>query len=86
MEHQRVLIDTCVLIDYLRKQQKEKTVFYSLASKYVCLISSITQFELLIGTTDKNKKFIDKLMSQLIVLPLDSICVKLNWKPALPIC
>ncbi|GEM_PF-4389454 len=51
MERERLLIDTSILIDHLRKTQKDKTVFYLLSSQYDCLISAITEFEFSIGST-----------------------------------
>lgn len=32
MERERLLIDTSILIDHLRKTSKDKTIFYLLAS------------------------------------------------------
>ncbi len=75
MEHQRILVDTSVLIDHVRKKRKDKTVFFNLSLKYSCLISTITQFEFLVGANPKNVKFIQNLTTKLSVLPFDSKCV-----------
>ncbi|MCI0692351.1 type II toxin-antitoxin system VapC family toxin [candidate division KSB1 bacterium] len=76
MERERLLIDTSILIDHLRKTQKDKTVFYLLASQYDCLISAITEFEFSIGSTPSNRQFTEELLARLPVLPFDSACVK----------
>jgi predicted nucleic acid-binding protein len=76
MERERLLIDTSILIDHLRKTQKDKTLFYQLASQYDCLISAITEFEFSIGSTPQNRQFTEELLQRLPVLPFDSICVK----------
>ena len=75
MERERVLIDTSILIEHLRKQRKERTLFYQLAPHYDFIISSITEFEFLVGATPKNQTFIQTLLSVLPVLAFDSRCV-----------
>jgi len=76
MERERLLIDTSILIDHLRKTQKDKTVFYQLASRYDYLISAVTEFEFSIGSTPQNRPFTEELLAKLPVLPFDSTCVK----------
>jgi predicted nucleic acid-binding protein len=76
MERERLLIDTSILIDHLRKTQKDKTIFYQLASRYDCLISVITEFEFSIGSTPSNHQFTEELLTRLPALPFDSACVK----------
>jgi predicted nucleic acid-binding protein len=70
----RLLIDTSILIDHLRKPDKQKTVFYQLAPKYEFVISSVTEFEFSVGSTPRNEEFIDELLTNLPVLPFDSNC------------
>lgn len=77
MERERLLIDTSILIDHLRKTQKDKTVFYQRASQYDCLISAVTEFEFSIGSTPQNRRFTEELLVKLPVLPFDSTCVKI---------
>ncbi len=76
MERERLLIDTSILIDHLRKTQKDKTIFYQLASQYDYLISTITEFEFSIGSTPQNRQFTEELLARLPILPFDSTCVK----------
>lgn len=74
MANNRLLIDTSILIDHLRKPDKQKTVFYQLAPKYEFVISSFTEFEFSVGSTPRNQDFIQELLNNLPVLPFDSIC------------
>lgn len=76
MERECLLIDTSILIDHLRKTQKDKTIFYKLTLYYDFVISAITEFEFLIGSTDKNRQFTKELLESLPVLDFDSKCVK----------
>lgn len=76
MERERLLIDTSILIDHLRKTQKDKTLFYQFASQAHCLISAITEFEFSIGATPPNRQFTEALLARLEVLSFDSACVK----------
>jgi len=76
MERERILIDTSVLIDHLRKSKKESTILYKLSRSSVFFISSVTEFEFRVGSTLHNGEFIEKLLSKIHVLPFDSICVK----------
>jgi predicted nucleic acid-binding protein len=46
MENRRVLIDTGIVIDYLRKKNKENTKFVELFKAYDLCISVISVFEL----------------------------------------
>jgi len=41
------------------------------------LISAITQFEFLVGSTSQNLEFTEKLLALLPVLPFNSACVKI---------
>jgi len=56
MEFKEVLIDTTIIIDYLRKENKQNSLLIDIYDKYdkVC-ISSITVFEVLTGLNEKNK-------------------------------
>jgi len=76
MERERLLIDTSILIDHLRKSHKDKTIFYQLTFQYDYLISSMTEFEFSVGTTPRNRQFTEALLAQLPILPFDSACVK----------
>jgi len=65
-----ILIDTSVLIEYFRKQNKEKTYFYQLAGTYPALgISSLTKYEILVGSRQLQDAFWKKLLSTLVLFP-----------------
>ncbi|MFZ2658011.1 MAG: type II toxin-antitoxin system VapC family toxin [Victivallales bacterium] len=56
MEIKRILIDTSVIIDYLRRKNKEKSLFFTLVSDNQKLfISSVSVFELLAGADNQQK-------------------------------
>ena len=75
MEHTAILIDTSIVIDFIRKKEKDKTWFWVLMSDYECFISVISIFELYNGATDNSKKeSIDKIIKWLKVIPLDFAC------------
>lgn len=80
MESSPILIDTSVLIDYFRKKNKGKTFLYSLSLNYNFAISTITEFEFLVGLADKHLKFAYKLFRNFLILPSDSRCVKAATK------
>lgn len=75
MANEVILLDTGVLIDHIRSTKKDATLFYRLNEHYLLAISSITGFELLIGKTDKNKKFTDAMLSNLPILDFDQTCM-----------
>lgn len=76
MDRERVLIDTSILIDHLRKGNKDRTVFFRAAQRFDCLVSAITEFELRVGSTAANRDFIATLLDLTPVLPFDSACVR----------
>ncbi len=84
MERKRILVDTSILIDHLRKKRKDKTVFYKLVQDNDCLIPSITQFEFSIGSTSKNLEFTEQLLALLPVLPLIKLVYIVLWKSIVP--
>lgn len=68
MGHQRILIDTSILIDHFRKIQKNKTIFFQYSTRFNYVISSFTEFEFLIGSSPVNREYVEKLLSKLSVL------------------
>lgn len=70
-----ILLDSSVLIDFFRKKDKEKTLFYSLAKDYEVLsISSITYYEIGIGNRKSHFDYWEKLCENLRILPFDKGC------------
>ena len=57
MENRRILVDTTILIDFLRKKKKEKSLLWKLREEYSYIaISAISVFELFAGATDEQKE------------------------------
>ena len=69
----RLLIDTSIIIEHLRKQNKQKSILYNIASNYELYTSTIVEFELYIGTTDSQKRRdVQEILAWCTVLPLTS--------------
>ncbi|MBV6439005.1 MAG: Ribonuclease VapC10 [Saprospiraceae bacterium] len=65
-----VLIDTSVLIEYFRKQDKAKTFLYDLAGKHTEIyVSTIPKFEIWVGNRPHQSVFWQNLFSSLKTLP-----------------
>ncbi|MEM7538573.1 MAG: type II toxin-antitoxin system VapC family toxin [Chloroflexota bacterium] len=76
MDHNQILVDTSILIEHLRKKRKDQTTFFKATNQYECYISSVTEFEFAVGTTEQNRVFVKQLLAQLPVLPFDSVCAQ----------
>jgi predicted nucleic acid-binding protein len=77
MENAIVCLDTSVLIDYFRKQDKSKTLFYKLTEQYsVFVVSAITEYELYVGNSEGQNDFWNNFFAQITVLPFDTESVK----------
>jgi len=73
METKLICLDTSVLIDYYRKKDKSKSLFYKLTERYTFFaVSAITKYELYLGNTEEQNIFWDKFFSQISVLPFDT--------------
>ncbi|MDR6559981.1 MULTISPECIES: type II toxin-antitoxin system VapC family toxin [unclassified Arcicella] len=71
-----ILIDTSILIEYFRKQHKNKTLLFKLFSENESLaISVITKYELLIGSNQQQDLFWEFLLQQLTVISLDEAII-----------
>lgn len=67
-----ILVDTSILIDYFRKQSKEKTILYQLFSENEDLaISVITKYELMLGSNPQQDLFWIALLQKMNVISLD---------------
>ncbi len=65
-----MVVDTSILIDFLRAKDKSKTIYFNASKKQQFCISTITIYELLMGATnEEKKKDIEYLTEDLIVLP-----------------
>ncbi|GAB6888524.1 hypothetical protein JCM13304A_20230 [Desulfothermus okinawensis JCM 13304] len=72
MENRDILIDTSIIIEFLRKQNKQLSYLWKIKEAgFNCLISTITVFELYAGAiTKRHKKDLNKLMKWMDVIPL----------------
>jgi predicted nucleic acid-binding protein len=74
-----ILIDTSILIDYFRKQNKEKTILYHLFSKEEDLaISVITKYELMFGSNQQQDLFWIALLQKVHIISLDESIIDEN--------
>ena len=81
MEYRKVLVDTSVIIDYLRKTKKEESIFWKVINNYDCVISVVTIFELYSGAKNKQHiEAVDKVISFLEILSFDTPQAKLASK------
>ncbi len=73
MEDQRVLIDTSIVIEHLRKRNKQKSILFKIIENYEIVLSSISVFELYAGATDHRKRLdIENILSAVEVIPFTS--------------
>jgi predicted nucleic acid-binding protein len=62
MANTRILVDTSIIIDFLRKKNKEASLLWNIKDTAECFMSSITLFELLSGAkTERHFEDIQKL-------------------------
>lgn len=68
-----VVIDTCVVIGFLRGSEPDKTCFVKLLKSSEGLLTAVTVFELLVGSErdSKKQKAVTQLLGFLGVLPFD---------------
>ena len=72
MGYSEVLVDTSIIIDYLRKTDKEKTLFWDIINTHECYISSVTVFELYSGAKEpKHLDALEVVLSYLNILSFD---------------
>ena len=72
-----ILIDTSILIDYLRKSDKANSRLISLTRReYKFHISAITNYEIYAGSTVGQQNYWDELLYKMAVLPFDKQAAK----------
>ncbi|RUA27994.1 MAG: type II toxin-antitoxin system VapC family toxin [Bacteroidetes bacterium] len=78
MARELILLDTSILIEYFRKENKKNSALYQLVSseKYDFAISVITFYEVYIGVSEGQKEFWDKMFSKLIKVNFNTECAK----------
>lgn len=72
MGHPRTLVDTSILIDFLRKKRKDKALLWTIRASDECFISSVTLFELYSGAkTPRHREDIRRITKWLHSIPFD---------------
>ncbi len=77
MEKAIICLDTSILIDYYRKKDKTKSLFFRLTEQHALFaVSAITVYEIYLGNSEVQNIFWDKFFSQITILPFDSKVAK----------
>lgn len=77
MENRRVLIDTSIVIEYLRSQNRKVSSFVKLFKDKELCMSAISIFELYNGaTTESKKQDIETLCGEIEIIDFDSNIAK----------
>ena len=78
MEKSLICLDTSILIDYYRKKDKSKSLFFKLTERYsLFAVSSVTEYELYLGNSEEQNIFWNKFFSQITILPFDTKAAKI---------
>lgn len=56
MATSQLLIDTSIFIEHLRKQNRQKSILYNIVGNYDLYTSTVVEFELYTGATDRQKQ------------------------------
>ncbi|MFH1049935.1 MAG: type II toxin-antitoxin system VapC family toxin [bacterium] len=73
MENGSVLIDTSILIDFYRKKNVEKTLFYQLSGNYDFALSIISEFEFLVGFPEEKLDFAKEIIKGITIFEINKI-------------
>lgn len=72
MADEIICLDTSILIDFFRKQLKEKSTFFKLTKMYhLFAVSIITEYEIMIGAKAEDTKFWTNFFGRVTILPFD---------------
>jgi len=70
-----ILIDTDIVIEYLRNKDKSSTQLVKMIRKHDLFLSSISEFELFLGAkTERHRLDLEMLFNEIEVLPFDFGC------------
>lgn len=77
METRRLVIDSSVLIAYLRGQPDSLAALRGIIANHIGFVAAISVYELLFSTARTRKPISEeKLLAPLIILPLDENCAR----------
>ena len=72
---ENILIDTDIVIEYLRSRDKVSTELVRLLRDHVVYISAISEFELFLGArTERHLNDLEMVFNQVVVIPFDFGC------------
>ena len=81
---ENILIDTDIVIEYLRSKKKSSTELIRLLQKHDIFLSSISEFELFLGArTQRHETDLEMVFRQVEVMPFDFGCGRIAadiWK------
>ena len=73
-----ILIDTDVVIEYLRSRDKSSTELIELLQEHYLFISASSEFELYLGArTAKHEKDLESIFNEVEIIAYDSGCGKI---------
>ena len=76
-----ILIDTDIVIEYLRSKAKSSTELIKLLQKHDVLLSSISEFELYLGAkTEQHRRDLEMIFNEVQVVPFDFGCGRIAAK------
>ena len=79
-----ILIDTDIVIEYLRSKEKSSTELIKLLQTHDVLLSSISEFELYLGAkTERHQTDLEMVFNEVDVIPFDFGCGRIAaeiWK------
>ncbi|MBK9730338.1 MAG: type II toxin-antitoxin system VapC family toxin [Chitinophagaceae bacterium] len=68
-----ICLDTSILIDFFRKKEKNKSRFFQFSSQqYLFAVSTITEFEIFVGSNSMQQTYWEEFFNQLLILPFTS--------------
>jgi len=81
---ENILIDTDIVIEYLRSRDKASTELVRLLRDHIVHISAISEFELFLGAkTERHLNDLEMVFNQMVAIPFDFGCGRIAsdiWK------
>jgi len=76
MEDKMIMLDTGILIEYFRKKEKSKSVFFNLTKSYTSFeVSILTKYEIFVGSNETQIIFWNSFFDKITVIPFDENCL-----------